>query len=341
MNSSRFAPVAITAISLASIASIAQAGFTCRFTGAIVETLGSNIRPVEQFFDRSDPNGQGSLMFDSFPPDSSESRHMRAVSSAGPVYLKVSSYANFVKDYVGGGNYYDSLVCDAVAQYSFDDVVISGPAGNVLISVNIHVSGSQILNASANGISNSNLTISFYKNDSQMNGARHAYYISNGTLTNDHTGFLTNFDGDDVVKSDPFPVPANTPFKLTVGISANASVSSFFPNSSNSTSTTDFSHTLTFATDRPVFQLPAGYTANSAQAGIINNTFSLPCPADFNHDSQVDDGDFTIFVAGYNTLDCADPTMTPGCPADLNHDNFADDADFVLFLSAYNELLCP
>jgi len=29
------------------------------------------------------------------------------------------------------------------------------------------------------------------------------------------------------------------------------------------------------------------------------------------------------------------------CPADLNHDTQVDDADFVIFLKAYNELLCP
>lgn len=31
----------------------------------------------------------------------------------------------------------------------------------------------------------------------------------------------------------------------------------------------------------------------------------------------------------------------PACPADLNHDSQVDDADFVVFLAAYNELLCP
>lgn len=68
---------------------------------------------------------------------------------------------------------------------------------------------------------------------------------------------------------------------------------------------------------------------------------SIPCPADFNGDGFVDDSDFTIFVAGYNILDCADPTMDAGCPADINGDGFVDDADFTLFVVAYNELVCP
>ncbi|MBX3381086.1 MAG: hypothetical protein KF805_13410 [Phycisphaeraceae bacterium] len=68
---------------------------------------------------------------------------------------------------------------------------------------------------------------------------------------------------------------------------------------------------------------------------------ALACPADFNGDGLVDDADFVLFVAAYNILDCADPSMPPGCPADLNADGFVDDADFVAFVAAYNQLLCP
>lgn len=338
MNLIRTGPLALAA---AALSTISHAGFGVRYSGAMVETLGGSIRPIEEFYDRTDPDGQDELQHHSFPPERMESRHMMLTSGAGRTYLIASASANFIKTYQGGGNYFDSLVCDASATYSFDDVVVSGPAGNVSIAVNVHLSGEQNLQASINGIANSIVTLTFYRNDSQVSGARHAYYISNGNLTNDHTGFLANFDGDDVVKSGTFTVPANTPFKLEVGLSCNASVSSWFPNSSQSSASTDFSHTLTFATDRPTFQVPAGYTVNSAQAGIINNSFSLPCPADFNNDSQVDDADFTVFVAGYNILDCADPSMTAGCPADLNNDAFVDDADFVVFIRAYDTLLCP
>lgn len=67
----------------------------------------------------------------------------------------------------------------------------------------------------------------------------------------------------------------------------------------------------------------------------------VACAADLNGDTLVDDADFVLFVAGYNTLDCADPSMPAGCPSDLNSDAFVDDADFVVFAAAYNELLCP
>jgi hypothetical protein len=38
----------------------------------------------------------------------------------------------------------------------------------------------------------------------------------------------------------------------------------------------DFSHTLIFPTDGSVFNLPPGFTANSAEGDIVNNRFVSP-----------------------------------------------------------------
>ena len=114
----------------------------------------------------------------------------------------------------------------------------------------------------------------------------------------------------------------------------------YYAFSGNASANTDFIHTLKFPTDRPVFDLPPGYTINSAQARIVNNFYSPPCPSDLNMDLLVDDADFVIFLGQYNILDCADTAMYPGCPADFNTDHFVDDGDFVIFLAAYNELIC-
>jgi len=65
------------------------------------------------------------------------------------------------------------------------------------------------------------------------------------------------------------------------------------------------------------------------------------CPADLTNDGIVEDADFVVFLAEYNTLDCADSSMEQGCPADLNYDRAVDDLDFQTFLVAYNALLCP
>lgn len=65
------------------------------------------------------------------------------------------------------------------------------------------------------------------------------------------------------------------------------------------------------------------------------------CVGDLNNDGFVDDADFVIFAAAYDTLLCDAPSMPYPCPADFNSDGVVEDGDFVVFASAYNELLCP
>lgn len=60
------------------------------------------------------------------------------------------------------------------------------------------------------------------------------------------------------------------------------------------------------------------------------------CPADFNADWQVDQGDFVQFAAAYNDFLC-----DASCPEDLNGDSVVDNTDFVIFAQAYSEFLCP
>ncbi|MBL8876770.1 MAG: immunoglobulin domain-containing protein [Phycisphaerae bacterium] len=81
--------------------------------------------------------------------------------------------------------------------------------------------------------------------------------------------------------------------------------------------------------------------SNSCGSAISNSATLSVCTGDLNADGLVDDADFVLFLAGYNILDCADPTMPANCPADLNNDGVVDDADFVIFVPAYDALLCP
>jgi hypothetical protein len=65
------------------------------------------------------------------------------------------------------------------------------------------------------------------------------------------------------------------------------------------------------------------------------------CPWDLDNDGLVNDADFVLFLASYNTLDCFDGSMSAGCPSDFNGDSVVNDDDFLPFLVAYNELVCP
>lgn len=64
------------------------------------------------------------------------------------------------------------------------------------------------------------------------------------------------------------------------------------------------------------------------------------CSGDLTCDRVVDDSDFVLFAASYDTLLCEDPLMLAGCPADLNGDGIVDDDDFSLFVTAYDTLQC-
>ncbi len=70
-------------------------------------------------------------------------------------------------------------------------------------------------------------------------------------------------------------------------------------------------------------------------------SLGTPCLGDLNRDGLVDDADFVFFIAAYDILECADPSMPADCPSDFNHDALVDDADFSLFVLAYDALLCP
>ena len=89
----------------------------------------------------------------------------------------------------------------------------------------------------------------------------------------------------------------------------------------------------------------ASFRVRCAMNNICGTVPSSPanysvCTSDFTCDGGVDDSDFSIFVFGYNLLDCADPEMPVNCPADVNGDGFVDDQDFSIFVVAYNLLLC-
>ena len=90
----------------------------------------------------------------------------------------------------------------------------------------------------------------------------------------------------------------------------------------------------------PVFNLPPGFTCNSAQLGIVNNLWVGPagpgscCPADFNGDGFLDFFDYDDYVNCFETGVCP-----AGRTADFNGDNFADFFDYDAFVTAF-ELGC-
>jgi hypothetical protein len=78
------------------------------------------------------------------------------------------------------------------------------------------------------------------------------------------------------ITTPEFVIPMNVPTSLGILISAFGQQSS---RAGFGRLSADFERTLRFANDRPVFDLPAGYTANSPALGIVDNQFVVPEPA--------------------------------------------------------------
>ncbi|MBS0189324.1 MAG: hypothetical protein JSS51_14765 [Planctomycetes bacterium] len=329
----------VAVLGIMAIASAAAAGPQFRFNGAYFNRVNGSAVATESY-DRINVIGQGDVRYDIFPPDYEVSVHMRATSGAGPGYVGTSTFTQFIKTFPNGGSFNWSINAGAFATMIFDDFVVTGPAGGVSAPIRFQLTGAMSGGASsANVTATVSLQVFFRINGTTGGGWQSIQYQGLDKFVS-ASGLLTGFAGAGVLQSDPIFVPTNTPFTVEVQLQSGSVASMHYSFSGNASANTDFAHTLKFATDRPVFNLPPGYSLNSAQAHITNNIFTPPCPADMTLDYQVDDADFVVFVSQYDTLDCADPAMIVGCPADLSNDGYVDDADFVIFLAAYNQLLC-
>jgi hypothetical protein len=87
------------------------------------------------------------------------------------------------------------------------------------------------------------------------------------------TGLLRNFDGSTVVTTELFNVPVNTPFAMRFNLITTTTLRTKFGSLFFMEVGVDFSDTAKFPTNGPAFNLPAGYTINSVDAGIVNNAY--------------------------------------------------------------------
>lgn len=321
----------------------ARAGLDTQCSGGIQRRV-DNTTQYSESYNLFLPGGQGSVddIQNSNPFDPEQPYYvMRATSSAGASYVSASTFAEIIKSQGGFGGFGYSVGGLAYGGTFWDDFIIHGPPGGIVTRLGARVTGRVSLGTSIMFTGDCSVQVAIWVDGTIRGSGLYAEHTDGGNRTINQSGGLVNFDGDATVMTNTALLPTNTPFRVGLQLTVSSSIGLRFENSGSGSSNTDFLSTLRLVTNQPLFDLPAGYTASSAQANVIDNWFVDPCPADFNHDSLVDDVDFTIFVTGYNILDCADPSMHPGCSADMNYDGFVDDADFVLFVVAYNELVCP
>ena len=204
-----------------------------------------------------------------------------AYAAAGPGGLRADANSWVLNDSPVGAN--GNINSAAAAYMNLDDVIIGGPAGAMIsTSFRTHVSGTLEASTSLQAMtSGASATVSV-----RLEG--------NGRLLNDGTavvrngqgqtgiGLLQNFTGSNDLTSDPFTVTANQAFAIGLQLSVGAFSALASDETGISSAAAHFGNSLTFVTDGPVFDLPAGYTANSVSGNIIDNQFvasAVPLPA--------------------------------------------------------------
>ena len=162
----------------------------------------------------------------------------------------------------------------ANATYS-DTVVFSGPGDDpVLVRMNLHFAG----NLSTDGLGGAFVRIRAIINGSFVGGFFGV--VRDDVVECGGEGFSPAFAGgivpcktayDDTLQSVFISVPQDVPILMELLLEASAA-----GNQNGSVAASRFSDTFGFVTGGPVFDLPAGFTANSPTSFIANNLFLPP-----------------------------------------------------------------
>ena len=189
------------------------------------------------------------------------------------------------------------------ASARFDDFVISGPSGLIPVSLNLSLSGSllavvqltplgYLLGSADSSVS---VTVSGAVQDAatgnpffEFSGSETLDSAGNFTQTGILSGFPNGGSGnittpEGMVTVGRGPIAVQLALVATSFAELGGQANLCGPDgcdvaqSGHVDGAIDFSDTLTFALSGPVFNVPSGYTVNSAEANIVDNQF-VPAP---------------------------------------------------------------
>jgi hypothetical protein len=236
---------------------------------------------------------QHGVEFHDFAPGfpSYPSRHASAVSSGGAGFVGSATYVEYAQTERDPypGTYY--MRSEASVEATWTDIIVTGPAGATMVPIaaNILIDGSFLFAAGAIddplGVGWSQFSSASF--GVRINGEPAAFgnwtvtAANGGPVTNTlGNGVFTDFDGSYAGTTSTVMVPVNTPFSISMFLQTNAQVSVPRAGTISLGTNTNFGHTASFATTGPAFDVPDGYTVNSAEASVTDNAFVLvPAPA--------------------------------------------------------------
>jgi len=195
--------------------------------------------------------------------------------SAGRGSLRALSHA--VDAHLSEYDYYSSGMGGVHAGMQFEDVVFEGPTGTVTTTMELNVHAI-LAAASTRGTSTSHIEIDVYLGShaqvgvaSVQDGSDPDPPYTSGLLASTLSGDAGGAVIDTSIRTEPFEVPTNSTLILLIVLRASASA---YDPIQAADASCDAGNTLSFPRNTPVFDLPAGYTVNSMEAGITDNLWT-------------------------------------------------------------------
>lgn len=213
-----------------------------------------------------------------------------AAANAGSLAVVARSHVGGVFDTSGGVGPSEAVWASGRAEASFvvDDIIFSGPGFTTQTSINFDVSGllSDVTSAGGAGIfarSSSHVVVAMnFGNDpgpdfhgTQFRSTEHYDYPLPPVTTESTQGDLTAVTFPESFSFGPISVSLGVAYKLELTLIVSSSARLLGVGSGDVLSLADFGSTMSFPTSGPVFNLAAGYSANSVSAGIVDNAWTL------------------------------------------------------------------
>lgn len=209
---------------------------------------------------------------------------LSAMTGAGYGLLNGASHATLnLPEYSFGA----SGFAQTSANFGMDNIVISGPPGEVVTySVNGSVSGGIGASMSGTGSTYSGASVTLkFSTGSSFGGFGNAplgsMSVDGGggvSRTGVFAGFPVESMSNSAWTSPTWQARAGDTISVGMVLETSAAVDHRFGGTGFMDAFADFSRTVMFSTTGPVFNLPPGWTANSSDGSIINNTY-VPEPA--------------------------------------------------------------
>jgi hypothetical protein len=230
---------------------------------------------------------------------------------AGPAGLRASSHADvYLPDIrrIDQADTFTSRHTEAAARFRLNDVVISGPGtdpvpASLILQLDGHVSANEFevnggqTSASATvdllGVVGSGSN--FFRGYMQIGSSSS---LETGGILSGSTGV-----GEMTITSPEYLLPVNTPFLVLVELETDASAYADSQTGEAGLPMRRFaeaasSFTFRMLAGRPLFNLPDGYTVNSQEGGIVDNTWTTS-PADIDFSGTVDRSDAALFIQSF------------------------------------------